>query len=182
MDIARLERDIVDQMVELQIKLGYASESTRLYYKPESLAALVGVAETDDAHALVAQLQGARTLADGPLGAVTFGTHEDRVEVRIPPQGARYVHEQVPEPPFLRALIDLFATRHHPAKDEVTALFAEHSPTYVVDDMPEGAEFDYAVHFGDDTVDAHYYCFKEEMGHLIYHRFTEADYLRLLED
>ena len=42
MDVARLEKDIIDQIVELQIKLGYAYESTRFYYKVSSLNSLIG--------------------------------------------------------------------------------------------------------------------------------------------
>lgn len=180
MNTDALERDIIDQMVELQIKLGYAYETTRLYYKPESLAALVGT-EAAAAAVLVSELQAAGALAHSPLGNVAFGAHEGRIEVRIPPQGARYVHEQVPEPAFLVDLIKLFTTTHHPSKDAVLACFAQHSPAHVVKDMPPGSEFDYSVHFEDAAIDTHYYCFKEEMGHLIYHRFAPSDY-QLLQD
>ena len=180
MDAERLERDIIDQIVELQVKLGYAFESTRFYYKTESLNALLGTA-APNARALCELLQREHALAGSPLGEVSFATHEDRVEVRVPPAGSLYVHEQVPAPAFLVDLIELFLTKHHPSKEEVLALFAKHSPSYVVDDMPEGSEFDYAVHFQDTQVDQHYYCFKEEMGHLIYHRFAREDYELLLD-
>lgn len=180
MDAARLEQDIIDQIVELQVKLGYAYESTRFYYKAQSLNALVGASEPD-APSLCALLQREHALQGSPLGAVSFATHEDRVEVRVPPQGSLYVHEHVPAPAFLIELIDLFVTKHHPSKDEVIALFARHSPSYELQDMPAGAEFDYAVHFGDASVDSHYYCFKEEMGHLIYHRFAREDFERIVD-
>lgn len=181
MDTASLEQDIIDQMVELQIKLGYAHESTRLYYKPESLGMLVGVDEAHDASALVGQLQAENALAGSPLGEVSFGTHENRVEVRIPPQGALYVHEQVPEPPFLLDLINLFNAQHHPSQALILALFAKHG-AFNLEEMPPDADFDYAVHFCDVKIDSHYYCFKEEMGHTIYHRFAYGDYRLLLED
>ena len=41
--------------------------------------------------------------------------------------------------------------------------------------------FDYVLYFKDKTVDAYYYCIKEEMGHTIYHRFTKEDYQLLRE-
>lgn len=180
MDTARLEKDIVDQMVELQVKLGYAYESTRFYYKVTSLNDMIGT-DAPDAASLCEQLDAAGALKGSLLGKVTFGTHEDRVEVRVGPEGAKYVHEQVPAPAFLVDLIDLFLAKHHPTKKEIIALFAKHSDTYVLVDMPEGSEFDYAVHFEDASVDSHYYCFKEEMGHVIYHRFVREDYERLLD-
>lgn len=180
MDAQRLEKDIIDQIVELQVKLGYAHESTRFYYKAESLNAMLGTAEPD-ARSLCALLQREHALEGSPLGEVTFGTHEDRIEVRVPPAGSLYVHEQVPAPAFLVDLIELFLAKHHPSKDEVLALFAKHSASYVLEDMPPGSEFDYAVHFQDAALDQHYYCFKEEMGHLIYHRFAPEDYALLLD-
>lgn len=180
MDTARLEKDIIDQIVELQVKLGYAYESTRFYYKVSSLNDLIGT-DAADAPALCEQLAREHALAGSPLGDVRFGTHEDRVEVRVPPQGSKYVHEEVPTPAFLVDLIDLFLTKHHPAKEEIVGLFAKYSDDYVLVNMPEGAEFDYAMHFNDKSIDSHYYCFKEEMGHVIYHRFVKEDYERLLD-
>ena len=46
--------------------------------------------------------------------------------------------------------------------------------------MPAGSDFDYAIHFHNAEHDEYYYCIHMEMGHTIYHRFTEADYLELL--
>ena len=180
MDISRLEKDVVDQIVELQVKLGYAYESTRFYYKVESLNSLIGT-DAPTAAALCELLSKQKALQDSPLGAVSYGVHADRIEVRIPPQGSKYVHEEVPAPQFLIDLIELFVTKHHPSKDEVIALFGKHSASYVLEEMPEGAEFDYGMHFEDQSIDTHYYCFKEEMGHLIYHRFAKEDYERLLD-
>ena len=41
--------------------------------------------------------------------------------------------------------------------------------------MPEGSDFDEVLYFKDASVDAYYYCVKEEMGQTIYHRFTKED-------
>ena len=180
MQVCKLERDLIDQIVELQVKLGYAYESTRFYYKVSSLNAMLGTDATS-ATALCELLEQSHALETSPLGEVRFGVHEDRIEVRIGPEGSKYVHEQVETPAFLQDLIDLFIAKHHPSKQDIVSLFAKHSSTYVVDDMPQGSEFDYAIHFGDAAVDAHYYCFKEEMGHVIYHRFAKEDYERLLD-
>lgn len=176
----KLEKDLIDQIVELQVKLGYAYESTRFYYKVSSLAAMVG-ADASDAPSLCQQLKDDHALESSPLGNVSFGTHEDRVEVRIGPQGSKYVHDNVEAPAFLVDLIELFMTQHHPSKEQILALFEKHSAGFVVDDMPAGSEFDYAVHFDDASVDSHFCCFKEEMGHVIYHRFAKEDYERLLD-
>lgn len=77
----------------------------------------------------------------------------DRIEVRISAFGAEYVHEKVEEPEFLSGIIELFCKNHGLTIEEICAYFAKFSERYV--------------------------CVKIEMGHTIYHRFTEADY-RLL--
>lgn len=180
MNTERLEKDLEDQVKELQIKLGYAYESTRFYYKASSLASLVN-SKAETADHLCLELTRSEALKGSPLGDVTFATHQDRVEITIPPKGAQYVHEQVPEPRFLVDLIELFLTKHAPTKEEIVSLFAKYSPTYVLQDMPEGSDFDFGVHFEDKSIDSHYYCFKEEMGHMIYHRFLKEDYEKLLD-
>ena len=65
-------------------------------------------------------------------------------------------------------------------KKKSCACFAQFDKAYHCDQMDPGTDFDYAVYFDDETYDAYYYCIKMEMGHTIYHRFTEADYLALL--
>ena len=44
-----------------------------------------------------------------------------------------------------------------------------------IEKKPEGSDFDEVLYFKDASVDAYYYCVKEEMGHTIYHRFTKED-------
>ena len=180
MNIDRLEKDLEDQIKELQIKLGYARESMRLYYKVSSLATLVGSQATTPEE-LCAELQNEQALSNSPLGALSLGIHQDRIEITIPPQGAQYVHEHVPTPPFLADLINLFLTKHHPSKEEILSLFAQYSSEYVLQDMPDESDFDFGVYFIDATIDPHHYCFKEEMGHMIYHRFLKEDYEALLD-
>ncbi len=37
-------------------------------------------------------------------------------------------------------------------------------------------EFDFWVRFSEENEDEYYYCFKDEGGHMIYHRFLPEDY------
>ncbi len=180
MDASLLYQSVCDQLKELQIKLGYAYESTRFYYKVTSVNALTG-ANAKDVNELCRQLHAGHALEGTPLGNVTFGSHEDRLEVRVPPTGAQYVHEQMPEPRFLTALIELFLTNHHATQEQILALFAQFTPNYVVEQVPEGFGFDFSVHFEDERIDPYYYCFTNETGHIIYHRFLSADYQTMFD-
>lgn len=90
-----------------------------------------------------------------------------------------YVHEQVPEPPFLKELIQLFREKHACTKEEITAVF-EKFGAYECRQMPDGMDFDYVIYFTDSSIDAYDYCIREEMGHTIYHRFARADFEALM--
>lgn len=173
MNVEKLTENIIDQIKEAQIKLGYAKETVRLYYPAKSFGALLGVAEIN-----VEELNAA--FSDTALGRLQFTEHKGRIEVKIPPKGAEYVHREVPAPEFLAELIGFFSGHPHCSLEEIRGIFAKFSEDYVCEEMPEGADFDYVLYFPNGSVDSYYYCVKEEMGHTIYHRFTKEDYQALV--
>lgn len=172
-------QNIIDQIKEAQIKLGYAKETVRLYYPAGSLCRWMGL-QVMGAQALARFLSDAPAFADTVLGKLEFAAHKGRIEVRIPPEGAQYVRQQAPEPEFLKDLIGFFGRHPHCSLEDICKIFGKYSPDYVCEKMPEGADFDYVLYFPDGNVDAYYYCVKEEMGHTIYHRFVKEDYQAFL--
>ena len=179
MNIRPLLQDITDQLKEAQIKLGFGPSTVRLYYTPAALVALTGIRENDPAQ-LATALTAEPESTQSPLGALQIAPHQDRVEITIPAGGVRYVHEYVEASPVLCGLIGLFAGHHHTTMAEVTALFEQQGMPYVRRDMPQGAEFDCMLCFPEGKPDAYCYVFKEEMGHLSYHRFRPEDAAHLL--
>lgn len=173
MNTEKLIKNIIDQIKEAQIKLGFAKETTRLYYPVEALNAMLGIHTDNDEEMLEAL--GSSDLHDTELGQLHFSAHKGRIEISVPPEGAAYVHEHVEEPAFLKAMIELFRQNHHCSVADIRALFESFSKDYVCEKMPEGSDFDEVLYFKDASVDAYYYCVKEEMGHTIYHRFTKED-------
>ena len=169
-----LLQDIADQLKEAQIKLGFAPGTVKLYYTCASLSALTGRCD-ETPEALSESLSADGALAASPLGQLGFAAHDGRVEVTIAREGVRYVYEEVEASDFLRGLIGLFAGHHHPSMDDVTELFRRQDAPYVRREMPEGAEFDCVMYFPAGQPDAYHYFFKEEMGHLGYHRFRPED-------
>lgn len=177
----RLAANMADQIKEAQLKLGYAEETVRLYYPLSSLCVLLEEENRADGEGILMIL---RESFDGwkncPLGKVSFALHGSRMEVSIPPEGVKYVHEQVENPAFLSALINLFRENHHCGIKDVCQVFEDFSEDYVCEKLSaqkaESMGFDYVLYFKDGEVDAYYYCIKEEMGHTVYHRFTREDY------
>ena len=148
----RLEQNLIDQMKEAQLKLGFEEETMRLYYPVASLNLLLGT-NCETAKEMVTELTALFADRKSVLGAMSFRVSAGR--------------------------IDLFSNPHDKSVGDVKAVF-EKFGAYVCEEMPEGSDFDEALHFEDPSVDEYYYCVKEEMGHLIYHRFLKEDYQKLL--
>lgn len=180
MDKTQLIENVIEQIKEIQLKLGFAKETTRLYFPVESLCQLLRTEPMNGAK-LLSILESDKSFDDTVLGHIRFSLCKgERMEVRIPAEGAAYVHESVPDPPFLVSMIGLFQEHHHLTIDEICTCFAAFNEHYVCEKMQPGADFDYVLYFPDQKPDPWHYCIRMEMGHTIYHRFTEADYRAII--
>ena len=59
--------------------------------------------------------------------------------------------------------------------DSILSVFRRHSEHVHIERL-SGEEFDWLVYFEDGIPDSFRYCIADEGHHIIYHRFTEADY------
>lgn len=173
-------QNIIDQIKEAQIKLGYERETMRFYYMPATLQTLLHT-EIATAEELCRFLETSDEYKDCVLGTLTFSVHAGRIEVLVPLEGAEYVGTKVTASPFLKEIILLFS-KHHIGIEDVKEVFAHYNENYICKQMPEGSDFDYVLYFQDGQVDVYYYCVKQEMGHLIYHRFLKKDYELLIAE
>lgn len=175
LNIEKLKSNIIEQVIEAQIKLGYAKETVRLYYQIESLKIILGYKKSDEE--LLDELK--EQYADDKV-KVVFGRHKDRVEVSVMPESVEYIYRNVERPEFLEAMINLFSNNHHLELQDIEELFSRFDSSYACEKMSEGSDFDYVFYFNNKTIDEYYYCVKMEMGHTIYHRFIKEDYEALL--
>ncbi len=181
MNINKFMENITEQIKEAQLKLGFAKEVIRLYFPLESLCILLQ-AECRSGKELLAALEEETGFKDTVLGEICFSLcGDDRIEVCIPSEGAVYVHEAVPDPPFLKSLVCLFQGNHRLTIEEICTCFAGFNSNYSCERMEPGADFDYVLYFPDQKPDSWYYCIRIEMGHTIYHRFTGEDYRLLIQ-
>lgn len=181
-----LLENIIEQIKEAQLKLGYAKEVIRLYYPVSSLCSLLKI-KTVNGNELIGLLEQEKIFDDTKLGKLDFSLcAPERVEVQISEKGAAYVHEHVPDSPFLVSMIELFHHNHEEDEkpitiDAICACFKQFNENYICEKQKPGADFDYVLYFPDQKPDAWYYCVKFEMNHAIYHRFTKEDYLELIK-
>ena len=158
----KLEQNLIDLIKEEQMKLGYQKETIRLYYPADSLLRLLGKELSIEKLQQELEWFGGHT---EHLGNVTVSHKKDRFCLCVPPEGAVYVHEQVPDNPFLKEWITAVSV-HGCTLEKLLE---------ICEKIKEG-EFDVLIYFADQKPDAYYYCVKFEGSHVIYHRFMKEDY------
>lgn len=200
LDYSNLERSLIDVIKEEQAKLGYYREDIRLYYPLSSLNHFLGtdvnadkmqkilegtgenvdetrnIVEGKEAGSATAEpiVAGMNATLSDKLGMVEVSHRGDRFCFHILPEGVEYVHENTKENEFIRELVNLVA-KHGCTINQIYELFTAHSDRVGREKMDNG-EFDERIWFQDDADDPYYYCFKQEGGHMIYHRFLPEDY------
>ncbi|MDY4596252.1 DUF3877 family protein [Faecalimonas umbilicata] len=167
----KLEQNLIDLIKEEQMKLGYQKETIRLYYPADSLLRLLGKELSIEKLQQELEWFGGHT---EHLGNVTVSHKKDRFCLCVPPEGAVYVHEQVPDNPFLKEWIT--AVSVHGCTLEKLLEICERYSNHTVVEQIKDSEFDVLIYFADQKPDAYYYCVKFEGSHVIYHRFTKEDY------
>lgn len=200
LDYSNLERSLIDVIKEEQAKLGYYREDIRLYYPLSSLNHFLGTdvnadkmqkilegtgENVDETRNIVGDKEAGSATAEpivagmnarlsDKLGMVEVSHRGDRFCFHILPEGVEYVHENTKENEFIRELVNLVA-KHGCTIDQIYELFTAYSDRVGREKMDNG-EFDERIWFQDDADDPYYYCFKQEGGHMIYHRFLPEDY------
>jgi len=171
-DFKALENNITDVIKEEQIKLGYRSETIRLYYPMESINLLLG------GNYLIKELPAVLDQfikhVNTRLGKVAYSNKDSRFCFIIPSSGVEYVHEKLEDNPFLQEFIDQIGT-HNCTLDDILLIFHRYSDEVICKKM-NSEEFDYLIYFVNGKPDAYKYCLKFEHNHAIYHRFTKGDY------
>ena len=157
---------------EQQIKLGYQSETVRLYYPLSSLNHLL-LSELDEQQ-MQKELERFSGAVRERFGEIEISHRKDRFCFAIPPQGSDYVHEHMDSTEFICQFIRAIG-RHGCTIEDVIQVFHDYSQHVHVESMENG-EFDYMIYFEDGSPDHFRYCIKDEGHHLIYHRFTPEDY------
>ena len=173
MNFERLEKDICYVIKEEQIKLGYRSEVIRLYYPLQTLNRLLGT--ESDVMEMNEVLKRFVSFACDRLGEISISNRKERFCLCLPPAASEYVNAATPKEGFLYDLIRTSA-QHGIGIGAIRAVFDRYS-LKVHEESFQDKEFDYLFYFEDGKPDDNYYCFKEEAGHLIYHRFSKEDYM-----
>lgn len=176
MNYEKLEKDIFYVIKEQQIKIGYRSESVRLYYPLESLNNLLEM--NLDIKGMYKALAGFGKYVYDKIGAIDITNNKDRFCLCLTNTASDYIHENTPTCGFLYDLIDIVA-KHDISIEQIADVFRKYSDKVHFEKI-EDNEFDYVLYFEDGEVDDSYFCFNVHENHIIYHRFTKEDYIELM--
>ena len=171
MNYNRLETSLIDVIKEEQAKLGYMKEKISLYYPLSSLNHFFG--NKTDAAGMIEILKDFPSYIEEKFGEVAVSHRGDRFCFTVSEKASEYVHNNMKENEFIKALIELVG-RHGCTIEEIKELFHSYSDKIITEPM-DNEEFDVMIRF-DDGSDPYYYCFKDEGCHIIYHRFLPEDY------
>lgn len=176
-DIECFVDNLIDIIKEEQIKLGYRSETVHIYYMLDSLNNILGTSYSiDEMQNLLNDLKtnGCR------LGCIESSHKGERFRISVSPEGVEYVHNNIDPSEFIVAFVKLIS-RHGITVDDVKKLFYDYSEKVHFEKV-SSMDFDYLVYFEDGCPDDYRYCLTDEGIHLIYHRYTPADYRDLFSD
>lgn len=172
MDLKMLEKNITETVTESITKLGFEEVPLTLYFPREALCGLLG--EEIGTDLMDAVLNMFAESVSERLGKVTVHMAKDgRYAITVPKEGVRFVYENAKPQDFTESLVKQM---EDPDCDimEIASLFRAHGDAVMQRSKCE--DFDYVLYFRDGQPDDYRYCFHEEMGRLIYHRFTKGEF------
>ncbi len=176
MNFERLEKNLCDNILEAQIKLGFDGRPMSLNYMTTSLRHLVGrkCSEKEMEHFLF----NFADFVEPRLGNISFRPITNGFCITVPAEGTAYINNLSDGKEFIRALVE--AVRSHSQLDEIVGIFRKYSDNVAFSDT-DNDEFQYLIYFIDGVPDEYRYCISvdEEMdgsSHVTYHRFIKEDY------
>jgi len=172
MDFTYLEKNIVAVIKEQQVKLGYRQEKIRLYYMLSTLKGLLkSESSSEDMHKVLLQFA---DYSMDRLGIDGIEYKGERFCFCFSEKASIYVNENTPGEGFIYDFIAKISD-HHASIEDIKAIFYKYSDNVKIEEL-DNEDFDVLIYFEKGDIDAFYYCFKDEGGHIIYHRFIKEDY------
>ena len=172
MQVAALERMLINSIKEVQMKLGYEKEAIRFYYPEKALLRILQAGDLDDD--IKKALKEFKAYVKDRLGEIKITKSQERFCFLIPPEGVQYVSEQEEENGFLREFIETIEKPGVQLED-IKNVFSRYSDGRYICERCDGEECDYILYFEDSDKDSYRYFIKFHEDHGTYHRFLSED-------
>lgn len=177
-----LEHHMIDTIKEWQLKIGFQPGSMRLYYPRTSLAAMLGLVTAASEKELWKVLGDFIADVRDRLGDIKVSHDGDRYCLEVSDIGCRYVKEQVPDPEFLKRLLNALNDKSADM-EQIRNVFLSYASERngQCRESGHGEEgLGSVFSFDRNDIDPYVYCIEQDDFGLTYHRFSRQDYEDLL--
>lgn len=169
-----LKENIIDNILESFLKLGYADTSIDLYYPVSSLLILLNCdkenldkAINDFRHEVVNSL--------GYINIKELSYEKGRYKIEIPVSGVEWVNKNYKPTSFLESFINEIQ-KPNQTIDKILDVFYSFSKDIIINELKSDM---LAISFKDKKIDKYIYLIEQNEFGLQYHRFSEKEYLRI---
>lgn len=172
-----LEKNLIDNSLECELKLGYANTPVSFYFPITSLMELLECDESGIDFAIEQFLKRELTR----LGKVIIKEQENekgRYAVMIPVEGIRWVHEHFQPTDFMRLLISEI-NRLGNTLEDIVKIFTHFSSEV---DVKKVSEKEWVIRFEDEDIDPYVYHIEQNEFGFEYHRFTREAYVKTIAE
>ena len=173
----RMKRDLIDNILESCVKLGFADTPITFYYPETSLTELFGCGR-DEIPSAIAEF---RKNEQDNFGNIEFEALHDekrRYAVKVPAEGIEWVHANFEPSDFIKEFVKEIKKPGITLND-IADFFRRFSPTV---DIKKISLDEWALSFTDENIDPYVYHIEQNEFGLEYHRFTKEAYRNLMEN
>ena len=172
-----LEKNLIDNILECELKLGYANTPVCFYYPITSLLELLECEESEIDSA-IQQFQKREVYRLGNVIIKEQKNEKERYAVTIPVEGIGWVHEHFQPTDFMRLLISEI-NRPGNFLEDIVKIFT-HFSTKV--DVKKVSEKEWIIGFEDANIDPYVYHIEQNEFGFEYHRFTKEAYEKTMRE
>jgi len=172
-----LEKNIIDNILECQVKLGMADLPVSFYYPQASLIELLACSnETLDLELENFKKKECNSL--GRLEIEELKNEKGRYVITVPTEGIKWVYDHFTPSEFTRAFIAGIKSPGITLEDIIN-IFKKFSDKVNVNQV---SDHEWAVSFGNPDMDPYVYHIEKDCFGFEYHRFTHKAYKLFNED
>ncbi len=171
----KLEHNLIDNILEAEVKLGRASTSITFYYPESSLTELLGC-RADELPAEIAEFIENVKERLGKITIEELANEKGRYAVKVPSEGLDWVQANFRPSDFMKDFIGEIQ-RPYNTLEGITEIFHKFSSDVIIDKVSEN---EWAFSFADEGIDPYVYHVEQNVFGLEYHRFTREAYAKMM--
>lgn len=170
-----LEKNLIDNILECELKLGDANTPICFYYPITSLMELLKCEESEIDSA-IQHFQERELQRLGKVIIKEQPNEKGRYAVTIPVEGIRWVSDHFQPTDFMRLLISEI-NRPGNTLEDIVKIFTHFSSEV---DVKKVSDKEWVIGFADESIDPYVYHIEQNEFGFEYHRFTREAYVKTM--